>query len=197
MKINLANKMTIFRIVLIPVFILFFIVGNDTNNISFIGININVYRLISGIIFIVASITDMMDGLIARKFNMVTNFGKLMDPLADKMLVLSAIILISNYNQIINSMWVVIIVIREIIISSIRLIALERGVVIHASKYGKYKTAFQMIAIILFLFNIQNINIIFYNFVYLIFYISEFFVVISLIDYIIKNLIVIIEGINE
>ena len=194
MKINIANKLTIFRILLIPVFILFFIMSK---NHSFGQETIFYFRMISGVIFVLASLTDMLDGYIARKYNMITNFGKLMDPLADKMLVLSAIILLFSYDLSINVVWIIIIVLREIIISSIRLIAMERGVLIYASKYGKYKTALQMIAIVLFIFNIHLINDYFYYFSYIVFYISEFLVIISLIDYILKNREVILEGINE
>ena len=194
MKINIANKLTIFRILLIPLFILFFMMSKKYQ----IGMDNRIFfRNISGVIFIIASLTDTLDGFIARKYNMITNFGKLMDPLADKMLVLSAIILLFIYDLPINAVWVIIIVLREIIISSIRLVAMERGVLIYASKYGKYKTAFQMLAITLFIFNFHLIDTHFYYFTYTIFYISEFLVIISLFDYIIKNKKVILEGINE
>ena len=191
MKINLPNKLTIIRIFMVPVFILFFYISMYNNN--YIYVKTNIYRVISAIIFIIASLTDYFDGKIARKYNLITNFGKLMDPLADKILVIAALMLLSANNDI-NVIWIIIVVIREISISAIRLICLEQGNVVAASIYGKYKTSLQMVSIILLLFNIHCINIYFYIFVYLIYYISEFFVVFSFYDYIVINSKYIFDG---
>lgn len=194
MKINLPNKLTIIRVMLVPVFIVLFVLSNTDNNIFHINnYYISFYRLLSLVVFIIASITDYFDGVIARKYNLITNFGKLMDPLADKILVVSALMLLADI-KLFSVIFVIIVVIREISISAIRLVALEQGIVVAASKLGKYKTATQMIAVILFLANIHTINQVFNYFVYFVFYISEFFVVLSFIDYIVKNKNAILAG---
>lgn len=191
MRINLPNRLTIFRIILVPIFVLLFYISMNNNDNSIL--NTNIYKILSAILFIIASITDYFDGVIARKYNLITNFGKLMDPLADKILVISALMLLSANNDI-NVIWIIIVVIREIAISAIRLVCLEQGNVVAASIYGKYKTSLQMIAIILLLFNIHTLNIYCYYFVYTIFYISEFFVIFSFYDYIKQNIKSIING---
>ena len=148
MKMNLANKLTIFRILLVPVIMLIPIIDN------LVGIpgeflEISTAFWIMNIIFIVASITDKLDGYIARSRNQVTTFGKFLDPLADKILVLSALVILVEYGKIPS--WIPIIVLaREFIVSGYRLVAVEKGgKVIAASKWGKLKTVTQMIAIIL------------------------------------------------
>ena len=135
-------------------------------------------------IFIVASITDFLDGKIARKYNLVTNFGKFMDPLADKLLVCSALICLIQLELI--PAWVVIIIIaREFIISGFRLVASDNGVVIAASYWGKFKTAFQMLTVIVLILNIPNK--VFTILGTALIYVSLALTVISLIDYIAKN----------
>ena len=135
-------------------------------------------------IFIVASITDFLDGKIARKYNLVTNFGKFMDPLADKLLVCSALICLIQLELI--PAWVVIIIIaREFIISGFRLVASDNGVVIAASYWGKFKTAFQMLTVIVLILNIPNKAITILGTALI--YVSLALTVISLIDYIAKN----------
>ena len=130
---NLPNKLTIFRVILIPFFV-FFLLSNAAGDMS---------KWIALAIFIIASLTDMLDGKIARKYNLITDFGKFMDPLADKMLVCSAMIALVGLQKIPS--WIVIIIIsREFIISGFRLIAADKGVVIAASYWGKFKTVFQM-----------------------------------------------------
>ena len=148
MKMNLANKLTIFRILLVPVIMLIPIIDN------LVGIpgeflEISTAFWIMNIIFIVASITDKLDGYIARSRNQVTTFGKFLDPLADKILVLSALVILVEYGKIPS--WIPIIVLsREFIVSGYRLIAVEKGgKVIAASIWGKLKTVTQMISIIL------------------------------------------------
>ena len=147
MKMNLANKLTIFRIILVPVIMLVPIIDNLVGIPGeFLGISTAFW--IMNIIFIIASITDKLDGYIARSRNQVTTFGKFLDPLADKILVLSALVILVEYGKIPS--WIPIIVLaREFIVSGYRLIAVEKGgKVIAASIWGKLKTVTQMIGII-------------------------------------------------
>ena len=141
---NLANKLTIFRIILVPIMV---IVSFFKINVSFLGITL--MYIIMDIIFIVASITDKLDGYIARSRNQVTTFGKFLDPLADKILVLTAMVMLVEMGKL--PAWIPIIVLtREFVVSGYRLIAVEKGGnVIAASYWGKLKTVTQMIAIIL------------------------------------------------
>ena len=141
---NLANKLTIFRIILVPIMVIIPLLGIDT---QIWGIPLT--WILVDIIFIIASITDKLDGYIARSRNQVTTFGKFLDPLADKILVISALILLVEINRIPS--WIAIIVLaREFMVSGYRLVAMEKGgKVIAASKWGKLKTVTQMIAIIL------------------------------------------------
>lgn len=182
---NLPNKLTMSRVIAIPIFIVFFMLSEkQIGNLTIKDVyTIDIFRFLSAIIFICASITDFFDGYLARKYNLITNFGKLMDPLADKMIVVTALMLLSNANEI-HFLCALIVVLREIIISSIRLIALEKNVVIAASIWGKLKTATQMVSIVLILLNIYSINSVLYYLCYGLFYISTIFVVISLVDYI-------------
>ena len=135
-------------------------------------------------IFIMASLTDLLDGKIARKYNLVTNFGKFMDPLADKLLVCSAMICLIQTGQL--AAWIVVIIIaREFIISGFRLIASDNGVVIAASYWGKFKTTFQMLMVIVLILNIQMP---FFQILGVILtYVALILTVVSLIDYIVKN----------
>lgn len=128
---NLPNKLTMGRIFAIPVFIVVFMMG---------------YRYAAAIIFILAAVTDMLDGHIARKHNLVTNFGKLMDPLADKLLVMSALICLAEVGDVAG--WMVVVILgREFIITGMRQVAAAQGIVIAAGTTGKIKTITQMIAI--------------------------------------------------
>ena len=171
---NLPNKLTIFRVILIPFFVFFLLAPYFESYGNYIAVAI----------FIVASITDFLDGKIARKYNLVTNFGKFMDPLADKLLVCSALICLIQLELV--PAWVVIIIIaREFIISGFRLIASDNGVVIAASYWGKFKTAFQMLTVIVLILNIPNKVFIILGTVLI--YVSLALTVISLIDYIAKN----------
>lgn len=147
MKLNLANKLTLFRIILVPV-MMFIPIIDRLCGISGIFLGISTSFWIMNIIFIIASITDKLDGHIARSRNQVTTFGKFLDPLADKILVISALIILVEYGKIPS--WIPIIVLaREFIVSGYRLIAVEKGgKVIAASMWGKLKTVTQMIAII-------------------------------------------------
>ncbi|MCR5291750.1 MAG: CDP-diacylglycerol--glycerol-3-phosphate 3-phosphatidyltransferase [Eubacterium sp.] len=176
---NLPNKITMFRVLLIPFFIIFLLVpGIPAGNWIALGI------------FIVASLSDMVDGKIARKYNLVTDFGKFMDPLADKLLVSSAMIALIEMERIPS--WVVIIIIaREFVISGFRLIASDNGVVIAASMWGKVKTTVQMIMVIFLIADLGKVfpgakNVFFISEQVLI-YLAMILTVVSLIDYIVKN----------
>ena len=152
------------------------------------GANQNM-RYVAAALFIIASLTDMLDGKIARKYNLVTNFGKFMDPLADKLLVCSALICMIELREL--PAWMVIIIIsREFIISGFRLVASDNGVVIAASYWGKFKTTFQMIGVVLLIFNIPALS----TLTTIIVWIALALTVISLVDYIVKNTGVVTEG---
>ncbi len=171
---NLPNKLTIMRIILIPFFVFFLLTP------YFEGYG----NYIAAAIFIIASLTDLLDGKIARKYDLVTNFGKFMDPLADKLLVCAAMICLIESGQL--SAWIVIIIIsREFIISGFRLVASDNGVVIAASYWGKFKTTFQMLMIIVLILDIQMKF--FQMLGLLLTYTALALTVISLIDYIVKN----------
>ena len=171
---NLPNKLTIFRVILIPFFVVFLLL--DPSN--------QTYRYIADAIFIIASLTDMLDGKIARKYNLVTNFGKFMDPLADKLLVSAAMICLIATGQL--AAWIVIVIIsREFIISGFRLIASDNGIVIAASYWGKFKTVFQMLMINVL---IANIQMPFFTVLgTILIYVALVLTIVSLIDYIVKN----------
>ena len=152
------------------------------------GANQNM-RYVAAALFIIASLTDMLDGKIARKYNLVTNFGKFMDPLADKLLVCSALICMIELRELPARM-VIIIISREFIISGFRLVASDNGVVIAASYWGKFKTTFQMIGVVLLIFNIPVLS----TLTTIIVWIALALTVISLVDYIVKNAGVLTEG---
>jgi CDP-diacylglycerol--glycerol-3-phosphate 3-phosphatidyltransferase len=171
---NLPNKLTIFRVLLIPFFVVVLLINPDNS----------INRYIADTIFIIASLTDMLDGKIARKYNLVTDFGKFMDPLADKLLVCSALICLIETRQV--PAWVVIIIIaREFVISGFRLVASDNGIVIAASYWGKFKTVFQMFMIIVMVANIDHI--VAYTLGQILMYIALVLTVVSLIDYLYKN----------
>ena len=182
---NLPNKLTVFRVILIVPFVVLLLGGFQQwgwFTTLFSGILPYTDYIAVGI-FIVASLTDLLDGKIARKYNLVTNFGKFMDPLADKLLVCSAMICFIELEKL--PAWFVIIIIgREFIISGFRLIAAENGVVIAANYWGKFKTVSQMIMIILLLIDLGGVfDILEQIFIWL----SLALTVISLITYIWQN----------
>ena len=177
---NLPNKLTVLRVCLIPFFVVMLLLNGGENQ---------TYRYIAAAIFIVASLTDMLDGKIARKYNLVTNFGKFMDPLADKLLVCSALICLVDLKQL--PAWMVIVIIsREFIISGFRLVASDNGIVIAASYWGKFKTTFQMISVILLIVRIPALTVLTQICVWT----ALVLTVISLVDYIAKNHKVLTEG---
>lgn len=190
-KMNLPNKLTIFRVILIIPFILLLLGSHEgwawfqclpgfiTEYADFIALGI----------FIVASLTDMADGKIARKYNLVTNFGKFMDPLADKLLVCSAMIALIQMGRI--PAWIVILIIsREFIISGFRLVAADNNVVIAASYWGKFKTTFQMIMVCLMIANLEQLKLV----TDIVMWIALALTIISLVDYLVKNKSVMTDG---
>ena len=177
---NLPNKLTVLRVILIPFFVVSLMIENGANQ---------TFRYVAAAIFIIASLTDMLDGKIARKYNLVTNFGKFMDPLADKLLVCSALICLSQLGQL--PAWMVIIIVsREFIISGFRLVAAEQGIVIAASYWGKFKTTFQMIAVVLMILNFEALSVV----TLICTWAALILTIISLVDYIAKNHKVLTEG---
>lgn len=169
---NLPNKLTVLRMIMIVPFVVFMLtdIAGDMS------------KWIALALFVIASLTDLLDGHIARKYNLVTNFGKFMDPLADKLLVCAAMICLVETGKIPS--WVVIIIIsREFIISGFRLIASDNGIVIAASYWGKFKTVFQMVMIVLMIADIAAIQVV----PQIVMWIALILTVVSLIDYLKKN----------
>ena len=168
---NLPNKLTMFRVILIPFFVVFLLVDITP-----------VDKWIALAIFIIASLTDMLDGKIARKYNLVTNFGKFMDPLADKLLVCSALVCLVAVDRI--PAWMVIVIIaREFIISGFRLVASDNGVVIAASCWGKFKTTFQIIMICLMIADLAALQLL----TAIVTWVAVILTIVSLVDYLVKN----------
>ena len=177
---NLPNKLTIFRVILIPFFVFFLLAPYFPEY----------GKYIATAIFIVASLTDMADGKIARKYNLVTNFGKFMDPLADKLLVCSAMICLVEIDRL--AAWIVIVIIaREFIISGFRLVAADNDIVIAASYWGKFKTVSQMFMLILL---IADLGGAFNMIAQVLIWVSLVLTIVSLIDYIAKNVQVLTQG---
>lgn len=151
---NLANKITVLRIFLIPLFMIFMLIDFSFGEVTLFRQDIPTHHLIGALIFIVASATDWLDGYVARKYNLITNLGKFLDPLADKILVTAA--LISLVQLQFAPAWIVIIILsREFAVTGIRLIAAGEGEVIAASQLAKWKTTSQIVAIAaLLLYNV-------------------------------------------
>lgn len=176
---NLPNKLTIFRVILIPFFLVFLLVpGIPADNWIALGI------------FIVASLTDLLDGKIARKYNLVTNFGKFMDPLADKLLVCSAMICLIPSGKLPTAI-VIVIIAREFIISGFRLVASDNGIVIAANYWGKFKTVSQMAMIIVL---IADLGGVFDLIGQILIWLALALTIISLIDYVWTNRQVLTQG---
>lgn len=177
---NLPNKLTVLRVLMIPFFVVFMITPLAEGNGKYIALAL----------FCIASLTDMLDGKIARKHNLVTNFGKFMDPLADKLLVCSAMICLIETGKL--QAWIVLIIIaREFIISGFRLVASDNGIVIAASYWGKFKTVSQMFMLILLIADLGGaFNVI----AQVLIWVSLVLTIVSLVDYIAKNVQVLTHG---
>ena len=171
---NIANQLTILRVFLIPIFLFVLYVFDSPTG-----------RLIATLIFVIASLTDWLDGYIARSRNLVTDFGKFMDPLADKLLVAAALIYFVEVGQL-SAIIVIVIISREFIISGFRLVAVMNQKVIAASIYGKIKTAVTMVMIIVLLLNINQPVVDFVEVILI--FLATLFTVISAIEYIAKNI---------
>lgn len=169
---NIANKITLVRIFLVPVFVLFMLTDFTEYN-----------GIIAFIVFVIATITDKIDGTIARKYNLVTDFGKFLDPIADKLLVCSALICLTADGTI--PAWITIVIIgREFIISAFRLVCADTGKTVAASWWGKSKTIAQMVTIIVLLLNVAQLKIL----EDILIYVSLVLTVVSLVDYFVKNI---------
>ena len=177
---NLPNKLTVLRMLMVPFFVFFML--TDTGGAA--------NKWIALVLFCVASLTDMLDGKIARARNLVTNFGKFMDPLADKLLVCSAMICMIDSGQL-TAWFVIIIIAREFIISGFRLVASDNGIVIAASYWGKFKTVSQMAMIIILIADFGGIFDMIGN---ILIWVSLILTVVSLIDYVSKNVQVLTKG---
>lgn len=172
---NLPNRLTLLRVAMIPVFVVFMLWDSLAYS-----------NVIAVVVFILACMTDFLDGYLARKWKLITNFGKFMDPLADKVLVCAAMICFVADASCPMPAWVVIVIIgREFIISGFRLIAAERGVVIAASYWAKVKTTVQMIMSIALIFNFQTPEFILVE--YVLIYAALAMTIISLVEYLYKN----------
>lgn len=171
MTMNLPNKLTILRVIMIPFFVFFMLWPVVPYN-----------NIVAVVIFCVASFTDFLDGYLARRDNLVSNFGKFMDPLADKLLVGAALICLIETEQL-PALVVIIIISREFIISGFRLIASDNGVVIAASYWGKFKTVSQMAMVIVLILNIPALALV----GQILIWVSTILTVVSLVDYIVKN----------
>lgn len=190
---NIPNRITVSRICLIPIFVLMMVLDFGWGNMSILGATLPVEHFVGALIFIVASVTDWIDGHYARKYNLVTNLGKFLDPLADKLLVSSAFILLVEMGA--SPAWVIIIIIsREFAVTGLRLICAEQGEVVAANQLGKIKTWTQIIAIASLLMN----NIIFemwgIPFGTIMLYVALFFTVWSGIDYFWLNRKILLES---
>lgn len=174
MNMNIANQLTILRVLMIPFFMYFLLLGTPTG------------KVIALVLFVVASLTDFLDGYLARKYNLITNFGKFMDPLADKLLVTAALICFLELGEL-NSWVVMIILAREFIVSIFRAVAAAEGIVIAADWWGKVKTNVQMFAIILMLMNNYPFEQFGIPMDQVLIYLATVLTVISGFNYIIKN----------
>lgn len=177
---NLPNKLTVLRVIMIPFFVAFLL----------FDITGAADKWIALAIFCIASLTDMLDGKIARKYNLVTNFGKFMDPLADKLLVCTAFVCLVDMGDL-NVIVVLIIIAREFIISGFRLVASDNGIVIAASYWGKFKTVSHMALIIVLIMDLGGVFAILGT---ALTWIALALTVISLVDYVVKNKQVLTQG---
>ncbi|TVP85236.1 MAG: CDP-diacylglycerol--glycerol-3-phosphate 3-phosphatidyltransferase [Acholeplasmataceae bacterium] len=180
---TLANKLTLSRIFVIPVMVIVISIDVLAADSGFLGLTLG--ELIFGILFVIAAWTDYFDGLVARKNGQITNFGKFLDPLADKMLIVTALLAVMLKQPDRIPMWAVLIVImREFMVTGIRLLAVDKGKVIAASPFGKVKTLVTMLALFILLFNDFSMPLLVGN---LVFWLAIILTAVSGIDYLIKN----------
>jgi len=186
-----ANKLTLLRVIMIPVMIVMVYLDALKDPMGLFGMSVGHFLFL--ILFILASFTDFLDGYIARKYNQITTFGKFLDPIADKVLVMVALLYLMILDPSRVPMWaVMIVIVREFAVTGVRLLAVERGKVIAASPYGKAKTASTMVALIVLLFNDFGLTPWIGN---ILFWIAIALTVISGLDYLIKNRAIILESI--
>lgn len=192
-RVNLPNKITVSRVVLIPIFMIFMLVDFGFGEIVVLGTEMQVSHLIGGLLFMFAAATDWVDGFLARKYNLVTNMGKFLDPLADKLLVSAALIILVELGS--APSWIVIVIIsREFAVTGLRLIMAGGGEVVAANQLGKIKTVAQILAIISLLFNNIYFSSIGVPFGMIMLYIALIFTVWSGADYFYKNRRVLLES---
>lgn len=184
---NLPNKLTVFRIILIPAFILLLTVPYAWSNISFLGVTMPVNWLIAAVVFAIASATDFLDGQIARSQHLVTNFGKFADPLADKLLVMTALIFLTSFN-VVPAWMTAVIVIRELAVTGLRTLIVENnGKVLAAQMPGKIKTFSQMFAIFFLYIRNAPFSIINFPIGNVLLWVAVIFTIYSGIDYFWQN----------
>lgn len=193
---NLPNKLTVLRLIAIPFFLLLLVLPLDWGTISFAGATVPVTQLVAAIIFLAAVITDNLDGIIARKYHLITNFGKFTDPLADKLLVMTAFIMLTSMNVV--PAWVTVVIIwRELAVTGLRLLIVEaNGEVLAAKMPGKIKTVSQFIAILFLLLDNMFFALANIPFGEIMLYVCLFFTVYSGIDYFVKGRSVFSDGLK-